>query len=45
MPEKNLYPTEFGRTARAALLADLMFALTVGADRAASIDYVEQETR
>ena len=32
MPEKNRYPTVFGRTARAALLAGLMFALTAGAD-------------
>ena len=32
MPEKNLYPTEFGRTVRAALIVGLMFALTAGAD-------------
>lgn len=32
MPWKNPYPNEFGRIARAALLAGLMFALPVGAD-------------
>ena len=32
MHEKNLRPTGFGRTATAALLAVLMFALTAGAD-------------
>ncbi|MYA31342.1 MAG: c-type cytochrome [Gammaproteobacteria bacterium] len=32
MPVTNLYPTAFGRTVRAALLAGLMFALTAGAD-------------
>ncbi|MCY3988874.1 MAG: c-type cytochrome, partial [Gammaproteobacteria bacterium] len=32
MPEKNLRPTGIGRTAGAALLAGLMFALTAGAD-------------
>ena len=32
MPEKKHYPTVFGQTARTALLAGLMFALTAGAD-------------
>lgn len=32
MPGKNHYPTVFGRTAGAALLAGLIFALTAGAD-------------
>lgn len=32
MPGRNLSPTEFGRTASAALLAGLMLALTAGAD-------------
>lgn len=32
MPGKSHYPTGFGRTVRAALLAGLMFALTASAD-------------
>ena len=32
MPGKNLFPTVFGRTFGAALLAGLMFALTASAD-------------
>ena len=32
MPEKNRYPTVFGQTARTALIAGLIFALTAGAD-------------
>ncbi len=37
MPAKNLCPLEFGRTATAALLAGLIFALTAGADAPAPV--------